>query len=182
VLTSLLTADAALRAWLTTMHAPWLDVIMSQASLAGQAGFVWFVIALFAVMARGGRGAELLWQLALAILLCNVLVDHVLKPGIERARPFDAIADARVVGARPVTYSFPSGHAASAFAGAFVVSLLLPRARGWLWALAALIAISRVYIGVHYPLDIVAGALVGLGVGVLVTGGRAWYSQGSLAG
>jgi len=180
MLASLLAADAALRAWLTTTHTPWLDAIMWTAGMAGQAGFVWVIIAAVAVRRRPNLAPQL-WQLVLAIVLCSVLVDYVIKPAIARARPFDAIEAVRVVGYRPVTYSFPSGHAASACAGAFVVTLMLPRARAWLWGLAALIACSRVYIGVHYPLDILCGALVGLAVGVVVTGGRAWYSQGSLA-
>jgi undecaprenyl-diphosphatase len=178
--TSLLAADAALRAWLTTIHTPWLDAVMWQASLAGQAGFIWVVIGLFATGQRRSLAPQL-WQLVLAIALCYFVVDEVLKPSIARARPFDVLDAVRVVGYRPRTYSFPSGHAASACAGAFIVSLMLPRASAWLWALAALIACSRVYIGVHYPLDVIAGALVGLGVGAIVTGGRAWYSQGSLA-
>jgi undecaprenyl-diphosphatase len=181
MLASLLAADAALRAWLTSVHAPWLDVVMGQASLAGQSGFIFLLIGVFATLNRPERAARL-WQLLLAVLLCWLVVDGVLKPAIARARPFHAVEAVRVVGYRPVTYSFPSGHAASAFASAFVVTLMLPRARWWLWALAALIAVSRVYIGVHYPLDIVAGALVGLGVGAVVTGGRAWYSRRSLAG
>jgi undecaprenyl-diphosphatase len=181
VLTSLLTADAALRAWVTTVHAPWLDALMWAAGLLGQAGFVWLVIGSGAALVRPSLAAKL-WQLVLAVLLCYLVVDGAIKPAVARARPFDAIANVRVVGYEPVTYSFPSGHAASAFAGALIVACMLPRARGWLWALAVLIAISRVYIGVHYPLDVAAGALVGLGVGVLVGGGRACYSQGSLAG
>ena len=181
MLASLLTADAALRAWLTTVHTPWLDVVMGQASLAGQAGFIWLVIGVFATLRRPVLAARL-WQLVLAVVLCYVLVDDVLKPAIARTRPFEAVADVRVVGGRPVTYSFPSGHAASAFAGAFVVTLMLPRARWWLWSLAVIIAISRVYIGVHYPLDVTAGALVGLAVGAFVAGGRACYSRKSLAG
>jgi len=181
VLTSLLAADAAFRAWLTTVHTPWLDAIMLAASLVGQSGFVWVVIGAGATLARPSLAAKL-WQLAIAVLVCYIAVDHVIKPLVGRARPFHAMAGVRVVGYHPVTYSFPSGHAASAFAGAYIVACMLPRARGWLWALAALIAVSRVYIGVHYPLDVAAGALVGLGVGVLVSGGRACYSQGSLAG
>jgi membrane-associated phospholipid phosphatase len=59
-----------------------------------------------------------------------------------------------------------------------VLGCAWPRRRAWLFLLAALIAISRVYIGVHYPLDVAAGSLVGLGIGALVTGGRAWYSSG----
>jgi undecaprenyl-diphosphatase len=177
----LLTADAAFRAWLTTVHAPWLDAIMWTAGLVGQAGFVWLVIGTGAALVRPSLAAKL-WQLALAVLVCYLLVDDVIKPAVARARPFHAIAHVRVVGYEPVTYSFPSGHAASAFAGAFMLAGMLPRARRWLWALAVLIAISRVYIGVHYPLDVAAGALVGIGVGVLVSGGGACYSQRSLAG
>ncbi len=180
MLSAVLSADAALRAWLTTVHTPWLDALMWQASMAGQAGFIWVVIAGIAAWRRPALAPQL-WQLVLAIVLCNGFVDHVVKPAIARARPFNAMDAVRVVGYRPVTYSFPSGHAASACAGAFVVTLMLPRARYSLWCLAGLIACSRVYIGVHYPLDVVGGALVGLGVGVVVTGGRAWYSQGSLA-
>lgn len=175
-----LSADAAARAWLTAAHLPWLDTLMWTASLVGQGGGIWIAIALAAALARPAL-APRLWQVLLAIVLCYLLVDGVLKPTIARARPFDAITDARVIGYRPVTYSFPSGHAASAFAGAFVVTLMLPRVRRWLWALATLVAISRVYIGVHYPLDITAGAIIGLSVGVLVTGGRGWYTRRSLA-
>jgi undecaprenyl-diphosphatase len=179
VLSAVLSADAALRAWLTTVHAPWLDAIMWQASAAGQAGFVWVLIAGIATLQRPALAPQL-WRVVLAIVVCYVVVDALLKPSLARARPFDRTEAVRVVGHRPLTYSFPSGHTASAVAGAFVVTLMLPRARFWLWALAALIACSRVYIGVHFPLDVLGGALVGLAVGVVVTGGRAWYSQGSL--
>jgi undecaprenyl-diphosphatase len=60
-----------------------------------------------------------------------------------------------------------------------VLASALPRRRFWWFLLAALIAFSRIYIGVHYPLDVAVGVLVGLGVGVLVTGGTAWYTWGS---
>ena len=176
----LLHADAALRAWLTTHHAPWLDTIMLAASAIGQAGSVWLILGAVATFEQPKRGGRL-WQLALAIVLAYVLIDLILKPGIARARPFEALLDVRVVGDwRPVTYSFPSGHACSAFAGAWVLTLMWPRVAPLLWGLAALIAVSRIYIGVHYPIDVLGGALLGLGVGALVTGGRAWYIDGSL--
>jgi undecaprenyl-diphosphatase len=175
----LLALDAAARAWATTHHAAWLDFVMAGLSLAGRAGLVWLVIAA-TVAIRRPRMLPLFWQVVLVVLLAYFTVDLVLKPAIARARPFETVLDARVVGSRPATYSFPSGHAASAIAGAFVTTLMAPRARALLWALAVLIAASRIYVGVHYPLDVFAGACVGCGLAVLVTGGRACYSQGSL--
>ena len=179
IMERLLAFDAAARTWATTHHAAWLDFAMAALSLAGRAGLVWLVIAA-TVAIRRPRTLPLVWQVVLVVLLAYVTVDLVLKPSIARARPFETVLDARVVGSRPTTYSFPSGHAASAIAGAFVTTLMAPRARALLWALAVLIAASRIYVGVHYPLDVVAGACVGWGVAVLVTGGRACYSQGSL--
>jgi undecaprenyl-diphosphatase len=174
-----LALDAAARAWAATHHAGWLDAVMLALSLAGRAGLVWLVVAATIAIRRPST-LMLLWQTLLVIVLAYITVDLVLKPAIARARPFETLLETRVVGHRPVTYSFPSGHAASAVGGAFVTTLMARRARVLLWALALLIAVSRIYIGVHYPLDVVAGACVGWGVAVLVTGGRAWYSQGSL--
>ena len=180
MLERLLLLDAALRAWATTHHAPWADVLMAALSDVGRGGLIWLVIGATAAVRRPPL-RPLLWQVCLAILLAHVTIDLALKPLIARSRPFVVIHDARVAVARPSTYSFPSGHAASAAAGAFVTTLMLPRVRALLWALAALIALSRIYVGVHYPLDVVFGALVGLAVGVLVTGGRAWYIRPSSA-
>jgi undecaprenyl-diphosphatase len=96
-----------------------------------------------------------------AIALAYILADALLKPLIARERPFDTIEVARVLDRRPTTYSFPSGHAASAVAGAWTVGGLWPAGRPLLWTLAMLISVSRVYVGVHYPVDVIVGALVG---------------------
>ena len=179
MLHSLLTSDAALRAWLVTHHTPWLDAPMWLLSAAGVLGSIWVAIA--AVMASWvPRLRPAAWQVVLAVFLAQAVVDWGLKPAIQRPRPFVADATSRVVGYQPPTWSFPSGHSASSFAAATVFAFALPRRRArWLWLLAALIAGSRVYIGVHYPLDVVAGAGVGVAIGWLVTGGRAWYHRDS---
>lgn len=174
MLHTILSADVALRAWLSAHHTGWLDQIMLTLSVLGEAGTLWLMIAVVAVV-RHPRLAPQLWQVALAILLAYLVVDIGLKPLIARARPFDALPDVHVVGWRPVTYSFPSGHSASAVAGAFVVTLMLPELHVLLWILAFGIAFSRVYLGVHYPIDVAGGALVGWAIGIVVTGGRHWY-------
>jgi undecaprenyl-diphosphatase len=178
-MSALLANDAALAALVQTWRTGWLDGPMWLLSAVGTGGAIW--LALAAVMAAWWprlRGSA--WQVVLALLLSYGVVDGVVKPLVGRPRPFVAARSAAaVIGHVPETMSFPSGHAASAFAGAFVLGCAWPRRRAWLFALAAFIAASRVYVGVHYPLDVAAGTVVGLGIGVLVTGGRAWYIQGS---
>jgi undecaprenyl-diphosphatase len=176
---SLLTADAALRAWLVTHHAPWLDEALWLLSASGVGGGIWIAIA--AVMASWApRLRAPAWQVVLAVALAQGVVDHGIKPLIARPRPFIADVTSRVVGYHPETYSFPSGHSASSFAAATVLAFALTRRRAALvWALAAAVAFSRIYIGVHYPLDVVVGAFIGVLIGILVTGGRAWYIRGS---
>ena len=111
----------------------------------------------------------------MADTLRSLLVDDE-APARSLLREYlGAHPDVQVIGWRPVTYSFPSGHSASAVAGAFIVSLMVPELRVLLWTLAFGIAFSRVYLGVHYPVDVVAGVLVGWAIGVVVTGGRHWY-------
>jgi undecaprenyl-diphosphatase len=68
----------------------------------------------------------------------------------------------------PESRSFPSGHAATSFACATVLSALVPRAAPFLFVLAGAIAYSRLYVGVHWPLDVIAGALIGLVTALLL--------------
>ena len=91
------------------------------------------------------------------------LVSAVLKEVIGRQRP----QDGNLI-ARPDTDAFPSGHATTAFAAAVALSLLVPAARWWALPLAAIVAYSRVHLGVHHPTDVVGGAVIGALVGVAV--------------
>ena len=100
-----------------------------------------------------------------------------LKPMIDRERP--ATTHPTVVvqtPVRPGSSSFPSGHAAGAAAGAYSLTRIwvTPLPARLLWLAAAAVMSSRVYLGVHYPLDVAVGAMIGLGCAAFVTGGRVY--------
>jgi len=157
----LVEADAAARVWLTTHHHPLADALMVGLSVIGRAGAIWIAItlALVALDRSRIRGAT---EVLVALALAFATTDLVIKPLVARARPFDAAVATRVIDRRPLTYSFPSGHAASSVAGAVTLARLWPGGRLVLWLLAVLVALSRIYVGVHYPMDVLGGAALGL--------------------
>lgn len=165
--------DFAAFQWLRTHHFPLLDVLMAGLSDIARGGAIWIALAFLIAFLYHSRWLAVV-QVLLAIGLAFLMTDHVAKPFFNRARPFQTYAESRVYGYRPTTPSFPSGHAASAIAGACALTRLAPEARAIFWVFALLIAFSRVYLGVHYPADVVAGALLGLSVGEFVVGGTTW--------
>jgi undecaprenyl-diphosphatase len=105
------------------------------------------------------------------------LVVALLKESIDRSRPEHAHPAIDAAVATPGSPSFPSGHTATAFAAAAVVGAFYPRLRWPLYSLAALVGLSRIYLGVHFTLDVLAGALLGISVGLgLVWIGRRGHS------
>jgi undecaprenyl-diphosphatase len=94
------------------------------------------------------------------------LVVAFLKESIDRSRPAHADPGLDAAVATPGSPSFPSGHTATAFAGAAVVGAFYPRLRWPLFALATLVGLSRIYLGVHFALDVVAGAILGVSIGL----------------
>jgi len=107
-----------------------------------------------------------LWATVAGLLAWRL--SSLVKDAVDRPRPF-ADGEIHAVGRLPGGSSFPSGHAATAFAAATVVAILAPRLRVPALVLAALIAFSRVYLGVHFLSDVLAGAVLGIGVGLLVS-------------
>ena len=141
---------------------------------------LWLGLGLLGVALGRARGKGI-WQMCLAMLLAFLVNDVVLKPLVRSARPFERAVHARVIGPAPRDYSFPSGHAATSFAAALALSRAWP-AGALLWfALAALISYSRVYLGVHYPIDLAGGLLVGLACGWFVVGRTRWFSPRSVS-
>jgi undecaprenyl-diphosphatase len=163
---SMLAWDARLLEWVVAHRIHALDGPMHLLTIVGRGGQIWLAIGVVLACARLIDLASLL-RLALAILLATLVADHVLKPLVGRDRPFTTIAGLDVIGDKPTDRSFPSGHSANAFAGATTLARARPDLAVAWWILAASIAFSRVYLGVHYPLDVIGGAIVGAACGLL---------------
>lgn len=96
-----------------------------------------------------------------AIWLSSGIVEYPIKKYFRRRRPFISIMRAIVVGRKPGNFSFPSGHTAAAFAGSALLSCYFPKGRGLFHTLASATGLSRIYVGAHYPGDVISGAVVG---------------------
>jgi len=143
---------------------------MLLASALGAAGFIWWITALISMVFPNKRAAA--WRLLIAVAFTWTVNEFMLKPFVDRARPFEVDTAITIIDARPTTAAFPSGHAAMAVAGAVAGSRMIPWSAWAWWPLALIVAVSRVYIGVHWPSDVVAGALIGLGTTWFVLGGK----------
>ena len=103
----------------------------------------------------------------LVAIVAEVLIVTFMKEAILRPRPYDAIVDIGWLYSQD-SWSFPSGHAAGAFALSTVIGLKVRKTLPLMAAIALVVAFSRIYIGVHYPLDVIAGSIIGILVGLLV--------------
>lgn len=148
--------------WLAGLHWPVVTPVMKALTDIGAHGIVWLVIGLAVAILR--RRPLVILVLAVAEEISSY-TDGLLKSAIGRVRP--PLADPGVHPSIPVPHdpSMPSGHAMLAFTGAVILAAVVPRARWALLVLAGGIALSRVYLGVHYPSDVLVGAALGAGIG-----------------
>ena len=126
----------------------------------GDAGWFWIALSVVLLFFKKTRRAGIT---ALLALLIGALITNVaLKNLVARIRPYEVIEDLHLLIEKQSDYSFPSGHTCASFAAGLVYLKMLPRRYGVAAILlAVLIAFSRLYVGVHYPTDILGGILVG---------------------
>ena len=159
----LLEKDGQLLLWLKeTFSHPVLDESMTFISSLGNKGMIWIAIGvlllLFGLKNKKWRngGFLVLFSLAANFLACNV----ILKPLVDRTRPYDVLDYTPLI--PPVgDPSFPSGHTSASFAAATAIYFINKKWGIAAYILAAVMGFSRLYLGVHFPTDVLAGALVG---------------------
>ncbi|MFH2009698.1 MAG: phosphatase PAP2 family protein [bacterium] len=148
---------------------PALRWIFTGITHLGTKGGIWIPIGLLLLLFGKGPNRRLGGAVALAMMYNVLLNEQLIKRLVGRARPWLTegvpLLDTWV---SPYGYSFASGHSVCAFACCWVLGARFPRWRWPLLALATLIALSRVYLGAHYPSDVTAGAVIGLVGGVAV--------------
>lgn len=143
-----------------------LDFLMSAVTALGNGGAVWIAAGFALLVSKHWRreGVYLLLALVVGYLLCNLMI----KPLVARPRPCWLRPEFPLLIPVPQDFSFPSGHTVSSFAGAAVL-YRTNRKFGWAaFPLAAAIAVSRLYLYVHFPSDVAVGAAAGLLFGIAV--------------
>ncbi|HEY3107573.1 MAG TPA: phosphatase PAP2 family protein [Chloroflexota bacterium] len=153
-----------------TPHPAWLDRMVEALTFAFRGGWVWLLGLALAGRLGLARGGPSLPEAAACILGTTWIAEYPIKAFFRRRRPFADVIRAVVVGKKPGSWSFPSGHTASAFAAAATLAAgHRPRAPA-LFGLAAAVGLSRVYAGAHYPGDVLSGAFLGVTIaGVIRT-------------
>jgi undecaprenyl-diphosphatase len=125
-------------------------------------GAAWFgLIGLTALLNRRSGWAAAR-QAVVPLAVATSIVEFPVKAFFRRRRPFIAVIQAVVIGKKPGTWSFPSGHSAAAFGGAWLLGRCFPRLRWLFFIVAGLVAFSRIYLGDHYPGDVFSGSVAGV--------------------
>ncbi|MDD2971251.1 MAG: phosphatase PAP2 family protein [Lachnospiraceae bacterium] len=164
----LLDLDMNLLLWIQdVVRTPFLDPIFIVITKLGNGGAVWIILSVVLLLNRKTRKIGMMSMMALAgsFLINNLILKNI----VERVRPYEVITNLHLLVNRAKDFSFPSGHTGSSFAAAFIFYQELPGKYGIpAMILAGLMGISRLYIGIHYPSDVLAGVVTGIAIAVFV--------------
>lgn len=130
--------------------------------------FIAYIILWGILFFKGGRlGKIASIGIILLIATSDQISSNFLKHYFERIRPCNFLEDANLLIHSTKSFSFPSSHAVNNFAVAFYIYKLYPKLKWIVFVVAALMAFSRPYVGVHYPSDILIGSIIGIGIGYI---------------
>lgn len=138
-----------------------LTPVMKLLSLLGDKGIFWIALTVVLLIFRRTRRVGI--YCAASMVLTFLVVNCAIKPLVARIRPYDLFTEIQILVHAEHDFSFPSGHSANSFAVAWVLFRMTPKKYGVpAVVLAALIAFSRLYVGVHYPTDVLAGTAIAI--------------------
>ena len=142
------------------------DIFFKTITHLGDAGIFWIVLTIVLLCFRQTRKAGI--YSACGLLASLVVNNLILKNLVGRIRPYELVEGLQCIVAPAIDASFPSGHTGASFASAVSMYRQLPgRFAVILIVLALLIALSRLYVGIHYPTDVLGGLVTGIGIGLL---------------
>ena len=121
------------------------------------------IVIILWMLIRGSRRVRIAAVLlVVTIIFSDQLSSSVIKNCFDRPRPCRTLQNVHLLVSCGSGFSFPSSHAVNNFAGALILAFFLPRANWWFFGFAFIVAFSRIYVGVHYPFDVIGGAVIGL--------------------
>ncbi len=148
------------------LRSPILDPVMLFITSLGNAGILWIALTVILVLIKKTRPVGICC--AIALLLQITLINGILKNVVGRIRPYEVVDGLICLVGVQKDPSFPSGHTTSSIACSWVMFNRLPKKIGIpALIVAVLIALSRLYVGVHYPTDVAAGIIIGIILGIL---------------
>ena len=151
--------------WIQENLRGFMDAPVRFITMLGDHGYFWIAFTILLLFFKKTRKAAL--ASALSMIFTLLVVNIALKPMVARIRPYEVIEGLTYIVARESEFSFPSGHSANSLACAWVLFRMLPKKIGVpALVLGLLIALSRLYLFVHYPTDVLAGFLLALGIAV----------------
>lgn len=160
-------SDLDTQLFLSINHLPhnlFFDLFFGFLTLIGSEGIIWLAIAAFLFWQR--KDKKIFLPVSLAFFI-SITVEFLLKNLIRRPRPQFVVPTTMVLIDFTHSFSFPSGHAMLAFACAYILGIIDKKNTFAYYLLAVLISFSRVYLGQHYPSDVLAGAIFGVLIGFL---------------
>jgi len=159
--------DGNILLWIQeNLRSVWFTPVVIFVTNLGKAGFIWIVLTIGLMLLKKTRMTGIMC--AVALIIFWVLNNMILKNLVARPRPYDVIHELIPMVPRLHDFSFPSGHTASSFAVAAVIHNKLPKWFGIsVLILAILIGLSRLYLGVHYPTDVIFAMFEGIFIGCL---------------
>ncbi len=148
------------------MNNKYLDRFMYRVTDLG--GAIFSTLFSLVLLIFGNNRIKLIAVEALVILFISQLIVQSLKKLLSRERPYVILEKLNTFGIDLSDYSFPSGHTTASFSIATTLALNMPGLTVIVFILATIIGISRIYLGVHYPTDVAAGIILGVGTAILV--------------